>query len=107
MALSKQIALPNGVRVNYHRVVRVDTFVNVQNAIEVASYTSRAKREEEREALASEDPTMDVYIETGIYEAPYDPLMTPEAAYEWLKANRPEFEGAADVLEDDRGEEVA
>lgn len=99
MALSKRTTLPSGVQVNYHRVVRIDKIVNVQNVIEVASYTSRAKREEERAALASEDPSMDVYIETSIYEAPYDPGMTPQAAYEWLKANRPEFENASDVLE--------
>ena len=102
MALSKRIALPSGVQVNYHRVVGVRTIVNVQNVIEVASYTSRAKREEERAAVASAEP-MDVYLETGIYEAPYDPGMTPEAAYAWLKANRPEFEGASDVLEGGQG----
>lgn len=100
MALSKRVTLPNGVQVNYHRVVGVRMVVNVQNIVEVASYTSRAKREEERAALSSEDPAMDVYIETGIYEAPYDPAMTPETAYEWLKANRPEFEGASDVFEE-------
>ena len=105
MALSKRIALPSGVQVNYHRIVRIDKIVNVQNVIEVASYTSRAKREEERAAVASAEP-MDVYVETGIYEAAYDPAMTPERAYEWLKANRPEFEGASDVLEDGQGEEA-
>lgn len=104
MALSKRTTLPNGVQVNYHRVVGIRTIVNVQNVVEVASYTSRAKREEERAALAGEDPAMDVYVETGIYEAPYDPGMTPESAYAWLKASRPEFEGAADVLEAGQGE---
>lgn len=101
MALSKRTTLPNGVQVNYHRIVKIDKIVNVQNVVEVASYTSRAKREEERAALLSEDPTMDVYIETGIYETPYDPGMTPEVAYRWLKDNLPEFEGAADVLEEE------
>lgn len=123
MALSKRTTLPSGVQVNYHRVVRIDTVVNVQNTIEVASYTSRSKREEERAwyeeearrsslagcdvltdeeaaTLDTEHEGMDVYVETGIYEAPYDPAMTPEAAYAWLKESRPEFEGAADVLEE-------
>lgn len=100
MALSKRITLPNGVQVNYHRIVKIDKIVNVQNVIEVASYTSRAKREEERAALANCAP-MDVYVETGIYETPYDPNMTPETAYRWLKENRPEYEGAADVLEEE------
>lgn len=129
MALSKHITLPSGVQVDYHRIVRVDTMVNVQNVIEVASYTSRAKREEERawyeeearrlsiagrEVLTDEERAlldaehagMDVYVETGIYEAPYEPGMTPEAAYAWLKGNRPEFADAADVLEDGQGEEA-
>lgn len=100
MALSKRTTLPNGVQVNYHRIVKIDKIINVQNVIEVASYTSRAKREEERDALASCAP-MDVYIDTGIYGTPYDPGMTPEAAYGWLKANRPEFDGATDVLEEE------
>lgn len=99
MALSKRIALPSGVQINYHRIVRIDKIVNVQNVIEIASYTSRAKREEERVALASENPAMDVYIETTVCEAPYDPAMTPETAYAWIKGNRPEFENASDVLE--------
>lgn len=103
MALSKRIALPSGVQVCYHRVTRIDTIVNVQNVVEVASYTSRAKREEERAAVASSEP-MDVFVEAVAYEAPYDPGMAPEAAYLWLKASRPEFEGAADVLEAGQGE---
>lgn len=129
MALSKRITLPSGVQVNYHRVVGVRAIVNVQNVIEVASYTSRAKREEERawyeeearrlsiagrEVLTDEERAlldaehagMDVYVETGIYEAPYEPGMTPEAAYAWLKENRPEFVGATDVLEQGQGEGV-
>ncbi|TNU89390.1 hypothetical protein FIC87_11385 [Eggerthella lenta] len=129
MALSKHITLPSGVQVDYHRVVRIDKVVNVQNVVEVASYTFRAKREEERawyaeearrsslagrDALTDEERAlletehagMDVYVETGIYETPYDPGMTPEAAYAWLKGNRPEFADAADVLEDGQGEEA-
>ena len=105
MALSKRVTLPSGVQVNYHRVVRVDKMVNVQNVIEVASYTSRAKREEERAAIASGEP-MDVYVETTICAAPYDPGMTPERAYEWVKANVEAFAGSSDVLEAGHGEGV-
>lgn len=105
MALSKVIALANGVRVCYHRVVRVDAVTNVQVAVEVASYTSRAKREEERAALGAGEAA-DVYVETSVHCAPYDPAMTVEGAYEWLKT-LPEYEGAADVLEDGQGEGAA
>lgn len=100
MALNKRIELANGVVVDYHRIVRFDTIVNVQNVIELASYPSRAKRDEEKTAVMSEDPTMDVYIETSIFEIPYDPEMTPKLAYEWIKTNRPEFEDAIDVFEE-------
>ena len=101
MALSKRIALGNGVQVNYHRVARVDAVTNVQVAVEVASYTSRAKREEERAALEAGEG-MDVYVETSVFAAPYDPAMTVAAAYSWLKT-LPMFEGASDVLEEGQG----
>lgn len=98
MALSKQIELPSGVAVGYHRIVSMNVITNHVNLIEVASYTSAAKRAEEQAALAANAP-MDVFIHTTFYEAPYDQGMTIEAAYKWVKA-LPEFEAAQDVLED-------
>ena len=53
MALSKNITLENGVATNYHRVVSMNTITNIQNIIEVASYTSKEKREEEQYAIES------------------------------------------------------
>lgn len=94
MALSKKVGLGNGVVVNYHRVVSVNTITNVQNVIEVASYTSRSKREEEIEAIAKGEE-MNVYIETCFFNAEYDQNMTIEGAYNYLKT-LPEFEGAND-----------
>lgn len=99
MALSKRVGLGNGVVVNYHRVADLHIITNQQNIVEVASYTSRAKRDEEIAAVAAGEP-MNVYIESRFVEAPYDQHMTVDSAYEWLKA-LPEFEGAADVLEDE------
>lgn len=98
MALTKRIELPSGVAVSYHRIVSVNVITNLVNLIEVASYTSAAKRAEEQAALSANAP-MDVYVHTAVYEAPYDQDMTVEDAYEWVKA-LPEFEGARDVLED-------
>lgn len=98
MGLSKRISLGNGVTVNYHRVVSVNCIVNLQNVVEVASYTSKSKRAEEQAAIAAEEP-MDIYMEAAYYEAPYDQSMTVDSAYEWLKG-LPEFEGATDVLEE-------
>lgn len=104
MALSKRITAENGITLYYHRIVSINTFVNVQNSIEVASYTSRAKREEEKAALA-DGAEHNVYIETMLVEVEYDPAMTPQSAYEYLKT-LPKFEGANDVLEDEQSESV-
>ena len=97
MALSKKIGLGNGVVVNYHRVVSVNTITNVQNIIEVASYTSRSKRQEEIEAVAN-GTEMNVYIHTQYLNAEYDQNMTVEGAYNYLKT-LPGFEGATDSEE--------
>ena len=94
MALSKQIESGNGVVTNYHRVVSVNTITNIQNIIEVASYTSESKREEEVSAIANGED-MIVYIHTCFFNVESDQNMTIADAYEWLK-NRPEFEGAED-----------
>jgi hypothetical protein len=123
MALSKRMALDNGVSTNYHRIVGVNVVTNVQNTIEVASYTSRSKRidekawyeeaarrddlarkgkeeltEDEEALLMTAQEHMNVFIETNVYDTPYDQSMTVEAAYGYLKG-LPEFDGASDVLE--------
>lgn len=94
MAVSKQIEADNGVALNYHRIVSVNTITNVQNVIEVASYTSESKRKEEADALANGEG-MNVYIESRFINAEYDQSMTVEGAYEWLKT-LPEFADAVD-----------
>ena len=47
MALKKEIELDNGVIVNYHRIVSLNKITNVGNIIEIASYVSKKKRDEE------------------------------------------------------------
>ena len=49
MALDKTIVLNNGITVNYHRIVSINNITNNQSIIEVASYTSSEKRQEEKE----------------------------------------------------------
>lgn len=95
MALSKKINLGNGVITNYHRVVSVNTITNVANIIEIASYTSQVKREEEAEATAN-GTDMDVFIHTSFVNAPYDQTMTVEGAYGWVRDNVSEFADATD-----------
>lgn len=105
MALSKKITLPSGVAVNYHRIVSLNTITNVCNLIEVASYTSKAKRFEEKAAFASDGGAIehDVFIDTSCIQAPYDQSMTVVDAYDYIKT-LPKFEGANDVLEDEQSE---
>lgn len=98
MALSKRITLSNGVAVFYHRITAVSTYTNVQNTIQVSSYTSKKKREEEEEAIKTSNwENVDVFVHGSIFDLPYDEEMTVTDAYNWLKENVPEFEGATDV----------
>lgn len=107
MALIKEIELESGVPVRYHRVVSVNTITNVQDVVEVASYVSAAKREQEQAALAAGEP-MDVFIRTRYVSAPYGSCPTAARAYEWLKANVADFAGAEDDEPTDEvtGEEI-
>lgn len=102
MGLKKHETLPSGVQLNYHRVVSMNVVVGEQNIVEVASYTSQAKRKEEIAALAQaresgEYPEVDVFVHTRYFTAEYDPEMSVVGAYGYLKT-LDEFEGAEDAL---------
>lgn len=84
MALQKEIILDNGITVNYHRVVSVNNITNHASIIEVASYTSKEKREEEKEKLANNEP-MNIYIETEYISTEYVETMNVVNAYDYLK----------------------
>lgn len=94
MALIKAIELENGVTVNYHRIARIENIINCETIIEVASYTSKAKREEEKTALDNHEP-MDVYIKTRYIPMKYEQSMDIVGAYEYLKTLE-DFDGAED-----------
>ena len=95
LQLAKEIG---GVPLNYHRVASVNIITNQCNLIEVQSYVSKAKRDEEKAALENRT-AMDVFIHATTYQAPYDQTMTVDSAYAHIKALA-DFEGAVDVLED-------
>jgi len=100
MALAKKISLGNGVVTNYHRVVSVNCITNVQNIVEVCSYTSKAKRLEEKAAAqamvdGTSDEPADVYTDTRYLTCPYEQTMTVETAYDHLKT-LDDFAGATD-----------
>lgn len=87
MALKKEIELENGIIVNYHRIVSLNKITNNSNIIEIASYTSKEKRQEELEyySLTKEDKSMNVFIDTTYINKEYDENETIEEVYEYLK----------------------
>lgn len=84
MALIKEIELENGVKVNYHRIVSVNNVTNHSNIIEIASYTSKEKREQEKEALEKNE-FVDVFKHTRFREKAYEEDFNVVSAYEYLK----------------------
>ena len=94
MALIKEIELENGVKVNYHRIVSVNNVTNHASIIEVASYTSKEKREQEKEAF-EKGKFIDAFKETKFIEKEYEEDLNVVSAYEYLKT-LPEFSGCTD-----------
>lgn len=84
MGLRKEITLDNGVIVNYHRIVSLNNITNVSTIIEVGSYTSEEKREEEKVAIQNAQ-SIDVFIDTEYINKDYTENMTIEQAYDYLK----------------------
>lgn len=91
MALFKEIRQPDGVVTNYHRILCVTQTINVSNSIAVLSYVDIISRENDKL-----DKTIPPYKQAITYFTNYDPTMTIEKAYDYLKT-LPEFEGAADI----------
>lgn len=84
MALKKQIELKNGVIVNYHRIVSINKVTNHVNIIEVASYISETKRQEEIQKLANNEP-MNIFINTNYISVDYEEAKNIKDYYEYLK----------------------
>ncbi len=95
MALQKLIELENGVAVNYHRIVSINSITNHETIIEIASYTNAEKRAEEKEKLANNDP-MNIFINTNYKCVDYDKDLNVDKAYDLLK-NSEKFADAQDV----------
>lgn len=93
MALFKAIKQNDGVTTSYHRILYVHITTNRQNSIAVLSYVDDMSRDAEKDSSISQP-----YQKAITYETAYDPNMTIEAAYDYLKT-LPLFEGATDILE--------
>lgn len=101
MALKKQIELPNGIITNYHRIVSINKITNNTTLIEVASYISEEKRQEEAEALrigqeTGEAVPMNVFIETTYLNKEYVENETIKDLYDYLKTTD-KFKDAEDI----------
>ena len=96
MGLDKDMTLDNGVELKYHRISRLIHEVNVATVIEVVSYTSQGKRDEEAESASTGAPEA-MAVECSVHRLEYSPEMNIPGAYEWLKLNG--YEGASDVID--------
>lgn len=90
MALYKEIRQIDGVRTNYHRILFIQKTINKQNSIAVLSYTDEEARKFEQ------DGEYKPYRQSVTYEVDYDPNMTVEDAYKYLKTLEV-FVGATDI----------
>lgn len=91
MALFKVVRQEDGVSTSYHRILYVMTTTNFRNSVAVASYVDEDARLDEKEHTIAQP-----YKKAVTYETEYDPTMTIESAYDFLKT-LPEFEGATDI----------
>lgn len=103
MALKKPIVQDDGVVTNYHRILYIDLVTNSHNSIAVLSYVDDAARiAESSKTTTAADEMGEVetpyrpYQRVVTYEMDYDPKMTIETAYNYLKT-LPAFEGAEDI----------
>lgn len=90
MGLKKEIELENGIKLNYHRIVSINKITNAAIIIEVASYISKAKRDEEAEAIKQGQETgeavpMNIFIDTTYLSKEYNETETIKDLYDYLK----------------------
>ena len=84
MALLKSIELDNGVVLNYHRIVTITKITNHSTVLEIAGYTSKAKRDQEISQFENGEEVT-VYIETTFMSVDYDEKTTIKDWYDYLK----------------------
>jgi len=101
MALIKTIELENGISLNYHRISSINKVTNSTTVIEVASYISKEKREEEKEKIKQgqefgEAIPMNILIETSYFSKEYDESEKIKELYEYLKTIE-RFKDAEDI----------
>jgi hypothetical protein len=95
MALYKEIELKSGVVVSYHRIVSINKITNHSTILEVASYISQSKREEEIQQLATGEE-LSVFLNTEYMSVTYDETANITDWYEYLKTTD-KYSGATNI----------
>ena len=103
MALLKTIELGSGIVVNYHRIVAITKITNHATILELASYTSKQKREQEMQQFANGEE-ITVYIDTTFMSVPYDEKTTIKDWYAYLKTTD-KYSGAKDDEDEEEKED--
>ena len=86
MAIKKNIELPNGINLSYHRIVSINNITNHSTIIEVASYVNEEQRNKEKQWYElGGNGDMNVYIRSENYFKEYDKNLNVDNAYEHLK----------------------
>jgi hypothetical protein len=101
MALNKKIELESGIIVNYHRIATITKVTNNTTIIEVCSYTTEAKRQEEINAIKQGQETgqavhMNIFIDTTYVGKEYNEEDTIKDLYDYLKTTE-KFKNAEDA----------
>lgn len=95
MALLKTIELDSGIVLNYHRIVTITKITNHSTVIEIASYTSKDKRDQEVKQNEN-GKEITVYVDTSFMSVDYDENTTIKDWYDYLKTTDRYF-GAEDI----------
>lgn len=98
MALLKTIELDSGIVLNYHRIVTISKITNHSTVLEIAGYTSEAKRDQEIKQKENKE-TITVYINTTLMSVDYDENATIKDWYNYLKTTE-KYSGAEDDAEE-------
>lgn len=100
MALKKDIKLENDIILSYHRIARIDNFINEKTNILVYSYVNQYQRDRGREGIQISFKPNDIYMIPYNESIEYNQNLTVKEAYEYLKTTD-RFKGAEDVFEEE------
>ena len=96
MALYKEIELEDGVTVSYHRINTLNVVTNIETIIEITSYLSPDKRQEQKD-MGQDHMFWSGYNSTRYVSAPYLEDFSIKSAYKWLQENDELLAGAEDA----------